>query len=79
MATEPRIDVLGMPWAELVERVAAVAATGDQRARHRLGAMVEEERRARVAGREPGSAIVRIYASVVLRTTNTRTTEDPDG
>ena len=62
----PDVDVLGMPWRELVDRVAAAAAT-DVRARRTLRDLVEEERRASAEGREPGGVIVRLCTLPVLR------------
>ena len=62
----PHVDVLGMPWAELVARVAQVAATGDRAARARLERMVDCERRARSEGREDPGVIARLLARAVL-------------
>jgi hypothetical protein len=66
----PDVDVLGMPWRELVERVAAVAATGDRRARAELRRLVEEEQEALAEGREPGDVITRLATLPVLRSTH---------
>jgi hypothetical protein len=68
MPTErPYVPVLELPWDELVRRVAAVAATGNRRARAELAHLVEEERRAQEEGREPGDVFMRLSASAVLR------------
>jgi hypothetical protein len=64
-----RVDVLAMPWGELVRQVAALAAAGSQRARRELEALVDEERRAREEDREPGGVIVRLSTLAVLRPT----------
>ena len=68
MATKPQhIDVLRMPWDELMRRVAEVAAGGSQRARAQLRMLVDEEDRARQEGREPGGVIARLATLAVLR------------
>ena len=67
MPTErPHTDVLGMPWDELVARVAAIAATGDRSARATLEQLVDAERRARREGRDDPGVITRLSARPVL-------------
>jgi hypothetical protein len=66
------VDVLGMPWRDLVELVAVEAAAGDDRARRTLRHLVEEERDAHAEGREPGddAVILRLSTLPVLRPTH---------
>jgi hypothetical protein len=68
----PYVDVLRLPWSELLARVAVVAATGDRRARSTLKAMVDQERRARRGSRDDPGVIARLATRAVLDNRHTR-------
>ena len=71
LASDPHVIVCDMPWGELVERVAAKAAAGSQRARRELELLVAEDKRAREEGREP-DVISRLACVPVLYPSNPR-------